>query len=336
MVPVPTFIDQLSNGYLRSGYLNDDALILAVSGGGDSMALLHGTMALWPDSVDRVVVVHVNHQLRGAESIEDADYVLHECRMLGVNCVVRTADVEAARGTVTESVEAAARRLRYEQLCEVATEFNCRLVVTAHHQQDQAETILHHVIRGTGIRGLQGMSRSRPLNENTHLIRPMLDIELSTIEQFLADEKRSFRTDSTNMDSAFTRNRIRNQLLPLLQSQFNPLVIRRLAGLSQQANETVECLDHFSRDLLDGSLLERQSDSCRLDVQELHSLPVALVRHLMTMLWTRQAWPRQKMNLGHWNDLAKSVVEGMPVAKDLPHGVRFERKPQMMHIYRTR
>ena len=136
-------------------------VLVAVSGGGDSVALLRGLAALKLPGEGRLIVAHVNHKLRGADSEADQAFVQELCRQLGLACEIATAtvDLSAGRG---QGTEATARRGRYAVLDGTAGRVGARFVVTAHTADDQAETILHRMLRGTGIRGLSGMSRSRP------------------------------------------------------------------------------------------------------------------------------------------------------------------------------
>ena len=328
------FTEKIRAGYQRAGLRIEDGLVIAISGGSDSIALMHATWELWQEKADRVVVAHVNHGLRGHESELDSRFVLSECREKGIPAVVRSVDVQRATQGGSESLEEAARRFRYEVLGKIAEEHNFGFVATAHHQLDQAETILHHTLRGTGVRGLQGMAPSRPLTPSTQLIRPMLRVEKQEVDQFLRERDLPFRSDSSNRDSAFTRNRIRNELLPLLTENFNSQAVSHLAQLGEHASEAIDILDHYADELLNASLLDRQPDSCRLDTSKLHGTADAMIRHAMILLWTQQDWPRQKMTFAHWSDVANSILEGGPVAKDLPHGMRFERKANMLHIHR--
>ena len=151
----------------------DLTVLAAVSGGGDSVALLRGLAALKLPGEGRLIAAHVNHKLRGADSDADQAFVQELCGQLGLACEVATAAVDPTAGSRGQGIEATARRARYAVLEEMAGRVGARFVVTAHTADDQAETILHRILRGTGIRGLSGMSRSRRLGPAT-LLRPLL------------------------------------------------------------------------------------------------------------------------------------------------------------------
>ncbi|MEN6451126.1 MAG: tRNA lysidine(34) synthetase TilS, partial [Thermoguttaceae bacterium] len=193
-------------------------VVVAVSGGCDSVALLRAMVALKTGGAGRLIAAHLNHQLR-PDAHADERFVVELCGRLGVPCDVGRVDVGAsARGG--EGVEAAARRARYRFLEETAGRRGARFVATAHTADDQAETVLHRIIRGTGLRGLAGMSRTRPLGHAT-LIRPLLGVRHAELLAYLESLGQPFREDSSNLDLHFTRNKIRRALLPRLEAGYN-------------------------------------------------------------------------------------------------------------------
>ena len=195
------------------------------------MALLRGLRECGSGLRLEVTAAHLNHQLRGAESEADAAWLEQTCAELRVPLMVGRAAVAAAAVAAGDGIEEAARRLRYEFLCQAARETGCRWVAVAHSADDQAETILHHVIRGTGLAGLRGMPVSRELQPGIFLLRPLLDVSRIELRNYLAELGQTFREDSSNNDSTYTRNRLRHRLLPLLEAEFNPQVVAALCRL---------------------------------------------------------------------------------------------------------
>ena len=199
-------VKQYSENY---DMLPDGARVLcAVSGGADSVALLHVLK-----SVQKLTVfcAHFNHCLRGAESERDEDFVKELCARLGVPCFTGRADVAAYAEENGLGIEIAARRLRYEFLERTAEEQDCSRIATAHNADDNAETLLMHLLRGSGLKGLCGIP---PVRGN--IVRPLLNVPRSEIEAYLAEHGLSHVEDSSNGSDDYTRNRIRHQLLPLL------------------------------------------------------------------------------------------------------------------------
>ena len=285
-------------------------ILVAVSGGADSVGMLLALNSLRSATaveLRKLHAAHFNHRLRGEESDADAAWVGHLCRDLDVEITIGSA-------ALTGSSEESARNQRYEFLAQTAREIGYGFVATAHTADDQAETILHHVLRGTGVAGLRGMPAERRLGESDkgefiRLIRPMLGLHRSDVEEYLGSLGQSFREDRTNVDEQFTRNRIRHSLLPLLREQFNPRVDEALLKLSQQAGEATEALECLAADLLDRAVLEQTGAICRLNRNVLQKAHPSLVRWALVRLWDRAQWPRQMMSFDDWHRTAALVHE---------------------------
>ncbi len=179
----------------------------------------------------KVVAAHANFQLRGEESERDEAFVRQLCRQKGVTLRVRRFDTRKEAKSSGESIEMAARRLRYVWFRELAEEFQA-VVCTAHHRNDQAETLLLNLVRGSGIQGLGGMN---PYSEEG-VWRPLLNVERADIENYLREQGQPYVTDSTNSQTDYKRNKIRHEVLPLLQ-QLNPAIIRTLADTTERLRE---------------------------------------------------------------------------------------------------
>lgn len=208
----------------------DDAIVVAVSGGADSMSLLTGIRDLVERKKlhPRVIVAHFNHKLRGAESETDEEFVRQHSADAGFEFVRGSARLPA-----NGNLEQAAREARYKFLCKVAGKYNSSLVLAAHTQNDQAETFLMNLIRGSGPDGLTGMKTARALNDQVQLIRPLLSwATRSDTEIFCRENNVAFRTDSMNDDQRFTRVRIRKTVLPML-ANLNPRIVEALAGTAE-------------------------------------------------------------------------------------------------------
>ncbi len=216
--------------------------VVAVSGGADSVALLHSLHAV---RTGALVVAHLNHRLRGTESDGDALFVQELAGRLGLACHVQ--EVDAAAAAAGANLEATARRLRYAFFRKVAAEEGAHWIATGHTADDQAETVLHRLIRGTGLQGLRGIPSVRGLEgvgtaSSLVLIRPLLNVTRAEVEEYLSSVGQSYRNDSSNVDPRFTRNRIRHELLPQLKA-FNPDIVSSLGQLAAQAGEAFEVLE---------------------------------------------------------------------------------------------
>ena len=329
----PDFLTIVAAGYTTCGVTEPvDGLLLAVSGGADSTALLHSTLNLWPQHKGRIAVAHVDHKLR-TESQQDRQHVEDMCESLGVECFSTEVSVTESQSKSGRSMEEVARHLRYDFFQKTATDQRMRFVVCAHHQDDQAETILHNIIRGTGLRGLAGMKPVRELSDGIRIVRPVLQATRDDVERFLMSEGLPWQMDGTNLSAEFTRNRIRHQILPLLR-ELNPQVDRSLARLSEQSAVTDSAIRSIASDSLQSALLERQPDICRIACETLQSLPAGLLPYVFLELWVQQEWSRQRMTAAHWGMLQQAVVTGTPSSANLPGQLRFEICNSMMRIFR--
>ena len=205
--------EKVKDAIERQGLLRPQGrVVVAVSGGADSVALLSVLLELGYDCL----AAHCNFGLRGAESVRDMRHVESLADRLGVDLCVRDFDVAARRADTGESVEMACRELRYEWFYELVDRERAQAIAVGHHAEDQLETLFLNLLRGTGITGLRGM---RP--RNGHVVRPMLECTRAEIEDYLHTRGLDWVTDSTNASDDFTRNRLRNRLLPLVDELFD-------------------------------------------------------------------------------------------------------------------
>src|SRR5262245_32292513 len=206
---------QLAAGWPPEAW-RDVTILVAVSGGADSVALLHALAQLRTAGEGRLIVAHFNHRLRGAESDGDQAFVEELAARLGLAVVIGRRD-----GGTDERPDAAdeesLRESRYAFLRLESGVHGARYVATAHTADDQVETVLLNILRGTGLAGLAGIPRVRPLAEATTLIRPLLGVSRGEILGYLASLDQPFREDASNRNLEYTRNRVRHELLPLLE-----------------------------------------------------------------------------------------------------------------------
>ncbi|MCK4547852.1 MAG: tRNA lysidine(34) synthetase TilS [Candidatus Eisenbacteria sp.] len=215
-----------------------DGVVVAVSGGHDSVALLHVLHALKPDLGCELHVAHLNHELRGTESREDADFVADLAGSLALPFTVHCAGRQLRDRPKGVSLEEAARKIRYDFLGEVARNVGARRIATGHTMDDQAETVLMRMIQGTGPGGLAGI---RPVREG-RVIRPLIRCRSGEIASYLVKAGLTPRDDSSNQDTTLLRNRVRHRLLPLLKGEFNPGIVpalARIAAVEQEVNSSL-------------------------------------------------------------------------------------------------
>ncbi|PIS07381.1 tRNA lysidine(34) synthetase TilS [Candidatus Berkelbacteria bacterium CG10_big_fil_rev_8_21_14_0_10_43_13] len=247
--------------------LSGEKIAVAVSGGADSICLLSVLLELKDKLGIQISAVHFNHRLRGSESDMDEKFVADFCRERGIDCIV-----DRAKKINSYKSEDEARIARYAFFQNLLAGERADKVAIAHNQNDQAETVLLRLIRGSGFSGLKAIPRVRE-----KFIRPLLTISRPEIEKYLADRNIRFRTDDSNSDIIYSRNYIRHQILPQI-SKINPNVVATLAGSAEIFADDYNYLEETARATLTTLRSENRSDLVTLDHKSWQALPLALQR----------------------------------------------------------
>ena len=212
-----------------------DKVVIGVSGGPDSITLLNVLNKFKEKLNIKIYVAHINHSIR-KEADEETEYVREFCKKIGVEFFCKKIDVESEAKKLKIGTEEAGRNIRYAFFEEVAEKVGANKIATAHNSNDNAETVLMNIIRGTSISGLKGIEKMR----DNKFIRPLIETTRATIEEYCRIEKLSPRYDKSNKENIYTRNKIRNLLIPYIQKEFNPNIIEGINRLSNIAEEE-EC-----------------------------------------------------------------------------------------------
>ena len=281
--------------------------LIAVSGGPDSVALLRLIAAnADAESMSNLIVAHVNHGTRAEQSDADAKFVQQLSNKHRLEFRVETLVPENIDGSAGQSnSEESLRNARYERLVGMAGRLGCRYLVTGHHLDDQIETVLFRIFRGTGIAGLQGIPERRVVNDALTIVRPLLSVRSAELKAYLHSIGQDFRIDPTNAESSFTRNFLRNEILPPLEQRFGD-VVGAVSRLSEQAKQAEAFLDK-SVDPLLASITLQNDDEVHLDRRQLVDQPDVLVQKLLLKIWSDQHWPLQAMSAQWWQRLTNSI-----------------------------
>jgi len=303
-----------SHGLFRK----NDAIIVALSGGADSCALLHILLALGHPA-SKITACHLNHCLRGSESDADEQFCYELAASYGTTFESRRIDVKVLARSSRCCLEDAGRRARHAFLEEMRQKYHATAIALAHHADDQAETLLMRLIRGAGLSGLSAMSW-----RNGRLVRPMLDISRAEIEDYLQENRLQFREDSSNSDTVFLRNRIRHQLLPLLE-EFNPAIRRGLAATAALLSDEEELLAAITAEQF-SALAECQHGRVTFDIHTLAALPPAMQRRLIRLAAGHVAGNLLNLTQQHINDAAALIRPGRPNRRISLHGSLVTRR----------
>ncbi len=288
-------------------------VLVGVSGGADSVALLLALLELVRAGKLNIelVVAHLEHGIRGQRSRADAEFVCELAKKLDLPILLEAVDVPALAAERKLCLESAGRSARYEFFSRTAGQQQCSVVALAHQADDQVETILHRIIRGTGLTGLAGIKPRRLLcrQPEVHIARPLLFCHRVQIEQFLIDMSVSWRTDHTNLGLDATRSRIRNELLPSLRDKHNPRVDEALLKLAAIAEQTNDFLDQHTVELFDRVARTFGSLVC-VDLATLAKSHRALQAAVIRRAWVKLDLPQR--------DLSFDTVESI-LARGLEH-----------------
>jgi len=223
-------------------------------------------------------------------------------------------------------LEEAARTVRYDFLTQTAARLGARYVVTAHTADDQVETILQRIIRGTGLAGLAGIPFARRLSEATTVVRPLLAVTRTEVLDYLAAAGLRYREDASNTDQGFMRNRIRHELLPLLRERFHPAVNESLLRLGQLANDARRAMVPQVLDLFEQAVTKTAAGFLVARAPLLKQ-PTHLVREVLMFAWHQQMWPEQDMGYTTWDYLAQLLLaDEVGSRRTLPGGIDVRRE----------
>jgi tRNA(Ile)-lysidine synthase len=286
--------------------LPGEPLLVGVSGGPDSVALL----SLLVEGSWRPHVCHLNHQLRGSESDADAEFVRTLADHYQLPVTIDSRDIPAVAAGRKLSVEDAARRVRLEFFAEVAARTGITKLALAHTADDQVETFLMRLLRGAGVPGLVGIWPERKLG-SLRVIRPLLKVRRSEIIEYLNNKKFSYRTDPSNLDTRFTRNRVRHELLPMLERDFNPAIREVLLRTAEiLRDEDFYLLKHVAQ-----TYYMRTSHDDALQVAKLREFPVAVQRRLIRFWLGGEDESGQRFTFDHIEAVRELVASDSPSAE---------------------
>ncbi len=314
------------------------SVLVAVSGGPDSVALIRAIKFLRdrsPHSTGEVVVGHVQHGLRGLESDQDQRFVESLAGELGLRVLITNLDANQLRQNAPDGLEAAARAARYQSLERMAHEIGARYLVTGHTMDDQIETVLFRICRGTGVSGLTGIPYQRQVDSSLSIVRPLLRLRRQDVLAYLAALDQSACVDASNLDSSMSRNWIRNELLPMLRGKFSG-VDSSIAQLASVASEYHQLAMSQADPLLDLAIVSNQPDQTVLRVDAFANQPRLLVQIALQRLWQRQGWPQQQMTFDKWRLLVQMVVDpGLGDRQvDFPGQIRANSTGAEIHLTR--
>ena len=252
-----------------------DKVVVGVSGGPDSICLLHVLYTLKQELGIEIFVAHINHMIREAADSE-TQYVQNFCKKLGIKCFVKKENVTYLAKQQRKGTEEIGRQIRYEFFNEILTETDSNKIATAHNSNDRAETVILNILRGSGISGLKGIEVMR----EQKYIRPLIDINRTDIEKYCKENGLNPRYDESNDENIYSRNKVRNIIIPYIKKEFNPNIIKTINRLSAVATEENEYIQKIVKKEY-CQMATKENENIILDLKKFNDLELVIKRRII-------------------------------------------------------
>ena len=312
-----------------------DSVVLGVSGGADSICMLNVLEELREKLGISLYVLHINHMIRGEEADADAEFVNRACTKVKCPHRVISVDVPAIAKEQGMSVEEAGRMVRYDEFCKYAYEVGATKIAVAHNSNDNAETVLMNLARGTGIKGLGGISPKRPMNEadennKIEVIRPILCLSRKEIEEYLNEKGIDYREDSTNDSTDYTRNKIRLEIMPLLEN-INDNAMQNITNASKELADTS---DYIEKDVDEAyeEFVAEQDGRLFLSDESFAIDPIVLTGVIRKMI-ENTAGKLKDITRIHVGDVVSLSEKQVGKKIDLPYSIVAEREYEGISMF---
>lgn len=265
-----------------------DKIVIGVSGGPDSICLLYVLNEIKEELNFEICVAHINHKIR-KEADDETKYVQEFCKKMGVKCFTIKVDVIKKSQEQKKGTEETGREIRYEFFEKVLKETNSNKIATAHNNNDKIETIIMNILRGSGTFGLKGIEAKR----DNKFIRPLIEISREEIEEYCKERKLEPKLDKSNLENIYTRNKIRNIVIPYIKNEFNPNIIKTINRLSEVITEENDYLDKITKQTFNEINIENNSNYLQkekqisennyiiLDLKKFNNLELVIKRRLI-------------------------------------------------------
>ncbi len=305
-----------------------DRIVVGVSGGADSVCLLLMLLEIRKSLPIELYVVHVHHGIRGAEADEDAVFVKQLCEINDISFYLFWEQVPEYAKQHALSIEEAGRKLRYEAFEQVKETCHASKIAVAHHKDDQAETVLFHLFRGSGLKGLGGM---KPVRGD--IIRPLLCLERSEIESFLQEREQTYRTDATNEETTYTRNIIRHEVIAVAKAQIQEQVVVHIADTAMRMQQAEQFVEQYAKKEY-GNVVTVQEDVYRIHVKALSDIDPFIQTYIIRMCMEQLAEKWKDIAAGHVKDVLDLAAKDVGKSISLPQNMTARRDYEDILIYK--
>jgi tRNA(Ile)-lysidine synthase len=293
-----------------------DRIVAGISGGADSVCLFYVLLELKEAYAIEFLVVHVNHGIRGMEAAEDEEYVNNLCKQYGIPFFPFHFDVPSIAVERGMSEEEAGRWVRYQAFNECLKKNKCNKIAIAHNKNDNAETILFHLFRGSGIKGLTGI---KPVREE--IIRPLLCVERVEIEHFLSEKGVSYREDKTNLMESYSRNKIRHRVLKYAAENINPKAAEHIVNAGNQLKEVEQYLDRMILSAFSRIVIAREDATYEVDIEKFIKEDPVIQKGVLRLGVQRLAGGLKDIEAYHIDLIIGLMTKEVSKRLNLPYGI---------------
>ena len=276
-----------------------DKIVLGVSGGPDSITMLDILRQIQEEFDFEIVVAHINHMIR-KEAIQDEEYVKKYCEKNSIEFFVKRIDVMSVANNRKIGTEEAGRFVRYDFFDEVLKQTGSNKIAIAHNKNDKIETIIMHLLRGSGLSGLKGIE---PIREN--VIRPLIECERKEIEKYCDENRLEPRIDKTNFENDYTRNKIRNIVIPYIEKELNPNIIETIDRLSEVVKKEDRYLEKVALDVYDKILIKQEPGQIMLELKGFNEQDEVIKSRIILYTVKKLFGSSQGIEKIHINDIIK-------------------------------
>jgi tRNA(Ile)-lysidine synthase len=315
-------IDKIKSTIQRYNLLQKhDSVLVGLSGGPDSVVLLYTLYALKKEYLLDIHIAHMDHKFRGEESKADAEFCEELAESLKLDISLGEADVPRIASEKGISAEEAARQERYDFFRRVILKKNIKKLAVGHNKDDQAETVLMRAIRGSGMTGLGGMSPVRNMRDFT-VVRPLIEVSRKEIEQFIKENNLKFRHDSSNDKVIFTRNKVRHELMPRLEKDFNPNIKEVLVNMAENLREENDFLEKFAKRKFRSMSKKSAAGEIKIDIKKFKRQSGAIKKRIVRSALEELKGNLRRFTYQHWKEV-EDLINGRPTNSvvDLPGGI---------------
>ncbi len=310
-----------TNNMLDSG----NVVVVGVSGGADSICLLHILTELREVYHLKIIAVHINHGIRGDEAKHDEQFVLEVCNRLNVELVIKEFDIPSIAKETKKTLEEAGRDIRYSCFSEVAHKYQANKIAVAHNKNDNVETVLMRIIRGTGTKGLCGISSTRG-----NIVRPLINVSRREIESYCRENKLEYHIDSTNLESSYTRNKIRLKLIPTIEEEFHSDLLGSITRMANLISEDEKFLDELTFEKLTECRVCRNS----LNIEKLRQTNLSLKRRVIRALYLEISDQLSDISYEHIEKIIELMDKETGKRVSLPNDVNVCKSYNELVFYR--